>query len=246
VIAPEGRAYCGERVSLDLHTLAPGAREQVWAPEGEEAVLVLLEGELEWAGARARRGSVFADRASAVYLPPATAVDVVAFTDVELALVATLDAGIEQAASPPTVVAPGAIVVHERGAPGWQREVHDVVADAVPARHLLVGETFNPGGQWSSFPPHKHDGADGEPALEEVYYFRCDRPDGFGLQGLYSANGDAEAVFVKHGTVVGIPGGYHPVAAAPGTTLYYLWALAGPERRLAMYEDPVHRWLHDG
>ena len=52
-------------------------------------------------------------------------------------------------------------------------------------------------------------------------------------------------MFVKHGTVVGIPGGYHPVASAPGTHLYYLWALAGAERRLAMYEDPVHRWLHD-
>ena len=60
-----------------------------------------------------------------------------------------------------------------------------------------------------------------------MYYFRCDRPDGFGLQGLYSATGEAEAVFVKHGTVVGIPGGYHPVCAAPGTHLYYLWALAG-------------------
>jgi 5-deoxy-glucuronate isomerase len=245
-ITPEGRAYCGSQVSLDLHTLSAGSRVRVVAPEREEAVLVLVEGEVEWAGARATRRSVFADRASAVYLPPDTIVDVEASRDTELALIATLAADITEPANAPTVVGPHEVVVHDRGRDGWRREVHDVIADAVPAEHLLVGETFNPPGQWSSFPPHKHDGGDGEPALEEVYYFRCDHPDGFGLQGLYSANGEAEAVFVKHGTVVGIPGGYHPVASAPGTHLYYLWALAGPERRLAMYEDPVHRHLNEG
>jgi len=245
VITPEGRAYCGEQVSLDLHTVDAGTTEEIWAPPGEEAVIVLLEGDVEWAGAHAVRRSVFEDRASAVYLPSGTAVSVTARTPTELALVATLDAGITEPRHEPTIVGAAEIVVHERGEPGWQRQVHDLVADAVPAERLLVGETFTPGGQWSSFPPHKHDGRDGEPALEEVYYFRCDRPDGFGLQGLYSATGEAEAVFVKHGTVVGIPGGYHPVCAAPGTHLYYLWALAGSERRLAMYEDPVHRWLHD-
>jgi 5-deoxy-glucuronate isomerase len=245
MIMPEGRAFCGERVSLDLHTLAAGTRTTFVAPEGEEAVLVLLEGALEWAGATAIRTSVFADRASAVYLPPDISVEVVTSAPTELALVATLEAGITDPPTAPTVVATQQVVVHDRGQAGWRREVHDVVADAVPAARLLVGETFNPPGQWSSFPPHKHDGVDGEPALEEVYYFRCDTPDGFGLQGLYSARGEAEAVFVRHGTVVGIPAGYHPVCAAPGTHLYYLWALAGAERRLAMYEDPVHRWLHD-
>jgi 5-deoxy-glucuronate isomerase len=246
VIIPEGRAYCGAQVSLDLHTLEPGTCEEVWAPPGEEAVLVLLEGAVEWAGTHTARRSVFEERASAVYLPAGTAVAVVAHEATELALVATLDAGITEAMHPPTVVGPAEVVVHDRGEPGWQREVHDVVADAIPAERLIVGETFTPGGQWSSFPPHKHDGRDGEPALEEVYYFRCDRPDGFGLQGLYAASGEAEAVFVRHGTVVGIPAGYHPVCAAPGTHLYYLWALAGSERRLAMYEDPVQRWLSDG
>ena len=111
------------------------------------------------------------------------------------------------------------------------------------AQHLIVGETFNEPGQWSSFPPHKHDGADGEPELEEVYYFRFDDPNGFGFQGLYEANGEEHAVFLRHGTIVGIPRGYHPVCAAPGYRLYYLWALVGRDRQLAMYEDPAHRWL---
>ena len=140
-----------------------------------------------------------------------------------------------------------AVVVHDRGKPGWQRSVHDVVADSVPAQRLLVGETFNAAGQWSSFPPHKHDGGDGEPALEEVYYYRFDRPGGFGFQGLYDGAGE-RAVFLRHGAVVGIPRGYHPVCAAPGYRLYYLWALSsavGEPRALALYEEPAHRWLHD-
>ena len=118
----------------------------------------------------------------------------------------------------------------------------------MPAQRLLVGETFNAPGEWSSFPPHKHDGHDGEPALEEVYYFRFDRPDGFGFQGLYEHAGSEEAVFLRHGAVVGIPRGYHPVCAAPGYRLYYFWALAprpGTPRALALHEDPAHRWLHD-
>ena len=53
MITPEGRAYCGEQVSLDLHTVAAGTTEEIWAPPGEEAVLVLLEGDVEWAGAHA-------------------------------------------------------------------------------------------------------------------------------------------------------------------------------------------------
>jgi 5-deoxy-glucuronate isomerase len=139
-------------------------------------------------------------------------------------------------------------VVRARGRPGWQRQVHDVIADTVPAQRLLVGETFNAAGEWSSFPPHKHDGGDGEPALEEVYYYRFDRPDGFGFQGLYEHAGTERAVFLRHGAVVGIPRGYHPVCAAPGYRLYYLWALgpkAGTARALALHEDPAHRWLHD-
>ena len=76
-----------------------------------------------------------------------------------------------------------------------------------------------------------------------MYYYRFDRPDGFGFQGLYEADGTSSAVFLRHGAIVGIPRGYHPVCAAPGYRLYYLWALVGEERQLAMYEDPADRWL---
>jgi 5-deoxy-glucuronate isomerase len=248
-IAPQGTAYRGEAVQLDLPHLEPGETVSVVAPDGIEVAIVLLTGVLDIGDHRVARADVFTERASAVYLPPGSSVEMSTPTGAEIALAATV--GGELRATPDATVVtvePTAVVVHDRGQPGWQREVHDIIADTVPAQRLLVGETFNRAGQWSSFPPHKHDGGDGEPALEEVYYYRFDRPDGFGFQGLYELDGSETAIFLRHGAVVGIPRGYHPVCAAPGYRLYYLWVLGpkvGTARALALHEDPAHQWLHD-
>jgi 5-deoxy-glucuronate isomerase len=238
-------AYRGDHVHLEIVTMSAGESYVVGPPAGQEAALVLLAGAVTFEGEPAKRTSVFDQRATAVYLPSGSSIEIDATSDVELAFTRTLGYDLPDDGEEPTVVHPDGVVVQPRGKPGWQRDVHDLIDDAVPARHLLVGETFNEPGQWSSFPPHKHDGGDGEPALEEVYYYRFDRPEGFGFQGLYESNGQAEAVFLKHGSIVGIPRGYHPVCAAPGYRLYYLWALVGEPRQLAMHEDPVHRWLND-
>lgn len=236
-------SYRGARVALDIAALAPGESRTFTAPDGDEGALVLLQGEVTLGEEPARRASVFEARATAAYLPPATGITATAHTPAELAFVTTVGCNIAPGGAV-ALILPAQVVVHDRGEPGWRRAVHDVISEAVPAHHLLVGETFNEPGEWSSFPPHKHDGADGEPALEEVYYYRFDRPEGFGFQGLYEANDDERAVMLRHGAIVGIPRGYHPVCAAPGYRLYYLWALVGAERKLAMYEDPAHRWLH--
>ena len=238
-------AYRGAQVQLDVFALSAGESRAFTPPLGQEGALVLIEGDATFDGVPAHRTSVFDQRATAVYLPSGSSVVAGATRDAEIVFTTTLGYDLEDIGEEPMVVYPDGVVVHPRGQPGWQRDVHDVIADTVPARHLLVGETFNEPGQWSSFPPHKHDGVDGEPQLEEVYYYRFDHPDGFGFQGLYEADGVAEAVFLRHGSVVGIPRGYHPVCAAPGYRLYYLWALVGDQRQLAMHEDPVHRWLNE-
>jgi 5-deoxy-glucuronate isomerase len=247
-IAPAGGAYQGDAVQLDLPGLAPGETAMISTPDGIEATVVLLTGDLDVDERHLSRADVFDERASAVYLPPSRSVRVTSTAGAELALAATVGGDLHAAAdATPVIVEPAGVVVRQRGRPGWQREVHDVIADAVPAQRLLVGETFNAAGEWSSFPPHKHDGGDGEPALEEVYYYRFDRPDGFGFQGLYEGDGSERAVFLRHGAVVGIPRGYHPVCAAPGYRLYYLWVLGpreGTGRALALHEDPAHQWLH--
>jgi len=254
-ITPAGSAYRGEHVQLDLPVLDAGVTTTVVVPDGIEAALVLLAGDVTIEGnagsRRARRTDVFDVAATGVYMPPGTAIEIAAHARTELALAATVDGTLStRAGATPQVVNPNDVVVHDRGQPGWNRAVHDIIGESVPAQRLLVGETFNAAGEWSSFPPHKHDGGDGEPALEEVYYYRFDRSGGFGFQGLYDTlegGTTGRAVFLRHGAVVGIPRGYHPVCAAPGYRLYYLWALgaaAGTPRALALYEDPAHRWLH--
>ena len=224
--------------------LAPGASQTYSAP-GEETIVVLQEGEGRFAAGGStwavRRANVFDERATALYLPPGRELTVRADSALEAVLVSTPapDGG------EPVLVGPGEIDPQRRGRDFYTRDVHNILVTDPHVRRLMVGETFNPAGHWSSFPPHKHDGRDGEPVLEEVYHFRIDPPQGFGHQMLYTADGETVTHTVRDGDAVLLPYGYHPVSAAPGYRLYYLWAMAGRERRLALHEDPAHKWIHD-
>jgi 5-deoxy-glucuronate isomerase len=224
--------------------LAPGADHR-FSSSGEESVLVVQRGaaSVTVAGRTfgVSRKEVFEEPASAVYVPPNEPMTVVASSDFEGVLVST------PAARPgsPVHVTPRDVRVNARGRGNYAREVHDIFVNDSVAQRLMVGETFNPAGHWSSFPPHKHDGRDGEPILEEVYYFRIDPPQGFGQQLLYTADGECVSHVVRDGDAVLLPYGYHPVSSPPGYRLYYLWAMAGAERKLALHEDPDHRWIHE-
>jgi 5-deoxy-glucuronate isomerase len=211
---------------------------------GEETIVVLQEGRGAFAAGGHRwpvsRSSVFDERATALYLPPGVPLTVTADTTLEAVIVSTpaSDGG------EPVLVTPDQVTPQARGRDLYTREVHNILVTDSHARRLMVGETFNPPGHWSSFPPHKHDGRDGEPVLEEVYHFRVDPPNGFGHQMLYTSDGESVTHAVRDGDAVLLPYGYHPVSAPPGYRLYYLWAMAGAERRLALHEDPAHKWIH--
>jgi len=237
----------GDRGAKELTSsrlrLAAGATHK-YHIAGEETVLVLQEGtgtfatpEGSW---RLSRSSVFDQRASVVYIPPGVALTVTAETPLEAILFSTP----APAGGRPAAIGPDAIEVNSRGKGNYTREVHNLLVNDPHARRLMVGETFNPPGNWSSYPPHKHDGRDGEPVLEEVYYYRLSPPQGFGQQMLYTSDGECTTHTVRDGDAVLLPYGYHPVSAPPGYTLYYLWAMAGGERRLALHEDPAHTWIH--
>jgi 5-deoxy-glucuronate isomerase len=232
-----------QELSIARVRLAAGASDEYIAPD-EETIVVLQEGRgvfgvdgREWSVSRA---GVFTERATAAYVPPGVRLRVTATTPIEAIFLSALtaDGGV------PTVIGPDAVRVNPRGRGSYAREVHDIFVTDPHARRLMVGETFNPPGHWSSYPPHKHDGRDGEPKLEEVYYYRIDPPQGFGHQMIYTADGESVTHTVRDGDAVLLPYGYHPVSAPPGYRLYYLWAIAGAARKLALHEDPAHTWIH--
>ena len=225
-------------------TLAAGTNATYVAPD-EESVVVLQSGEGSFdAGGRqwhVSRRDVFTDRATALWLPPGESLRVQSPSGLEAVIVSTPAAS----GGSPALCGPEDVTVAQRGRDMYHREVHDIFVRDPHVKRLMVGETINAPGQWSSYPPHKHDGRDGEPRLEEAYYYRVDPASGFGTQMLYTADGESVVHEVRDGDLVLLPYGYHPVSAAPGYRLYYLWAIAGDERRLALYEDPAHRWIHE-
>ncbi len=113
---------------------------------------------------------------------------------------------------------------------------------------LILGEVASEVGEWSSFPPHKHDVDDlpTEADLQEIYLFKIDPDTGFAFQGVYDLADEETrnlAYVVRHHDVVAIPRGYHPVAVAPGHRVYYYWVLAGRGHDLKMHVEDDQRWL---
>jgi 5-deoxy-D-glucuronate isomerase len=124
------------------------------------------------------------------------------------------------------LIAPEDVVEELRGEGATLRRVRTYV-DSGP---LIVGETLNPPGLWSSYPPHRHE-------HEEIYLYRFDPPDGFGLQMRSETDDDERAVVVRDGRIERITSGWHPVVAAPGSDLYYLWALAGADTLETQFDE---------
>jgi 5-deoxy-glucuronate isomerase len=148
-----------------------------------------------------------------------------------------------------------AVPVELRGAGQASRQVNNFCTpDAFEADKLIACEVLTPGGNWSSYPPHKHDEAtETEAALEEIYYFEvAEGPAGAGMayQRVYGHDDKQIDVLaeVRSGDVVLIPHGWHgPSMAVPGYDLYYLNVMAGPgkERAWLICDDPAHRWVRD-
>lgn len=147
----------------------------------------------------------------------------------------------------PRLITPGDVVSGLRGGGNASRQIVDVIRPDFPADKLVVIEVYTPGGNWSSYPPHKHDvhNPPAEVDLDEIYYYRIDHPkEGFALQRLYSPDQSHDVtVRAKDGDAVLVRSGFHPVVAGPGYNVYYLNFLAGTSRTLAVTEDPNHVWL---
>jgi 5-deoxy-glucuronate isomerase len=153
----------------------------------------------------------------------------------------------------PQLVTPDQVTIEIRGGGNATRQINKMVPPGFDCQHLVVVEVFTPSGNWSSYPPHKHDahrtGEDGsllEADLEEIYFYQIDKPEGYALQRVYTSDGHLdELIQVRHNQLVMVPEGYHPVVSAHGYTTYYLNFLAGSAQSLANMDDPQYAWIKD-
>lgn len=209
----------------------------------EEMCLVLLSGacRVRWHGGALHqlgpRASVFESYPHAVYLPSATDFEVIATERCELAdCRAPSDTW-----TVPQLVPPRACGFEIRGGGNATRQIVDILPPSFAADRLMICEVFTPAGNWSSYPPHKHDvdNPPGEADLDEIYYFRMRDPDGYAFQRLYTADGRSDQTFkVADRDVLLIHEGYHPFVTAFGYDAYYLNVLAGSRRSMAASDDP--------
>ncbi|TML17846.1 MAG: 5-deoxy-glucuronate isomerase [Actinobacteria bacterium] len=216
---------------------------------GEEVALVPLGGRcaVESDGLRwelGGRASVFEGMPWALYLPRDTEYMLSAGEDVEVAAAgAVVETRLE-----PRLVRPEDVEIEVRGSGNATRQINHIIKPEFPAQRLLIVEVFTPAGNWSSYPPHKHDEdhPPGEVVLEEVYYYRTqsEPPGAFAVQRLYSPQyGTDLTETVRDGDIMLVPHGYHTTAAAHGYDLYYLNGLAGDRRSMAAADDPELAWI---
>ena len=235
------RALGWRTIHFAVRHLAAGA---AWsgATGREERCLVLLRGQfdVQWDDRWHRvgpRADVFAEYPHAVYLGPGTRFRIAAGRPCEIADCRAASFTHRQ----PRLIRPDDCGYEIRGGGNATRQIVDIVRPEFPADRLLLCEVFTPGGNWSSYPPHKHDVDDPprEVDLDEIYYYRFRDRNGYGFQRLYTTRRD-DTVQVAHGDVVAVREGYHPFVTAHGYDAYYLNVLAGTRRSMAASDDPQH------
>lgn len=236
-----------EWMSMSARRLNPG-ESYATTTNGEEAAFVILGGKCSanWGKGDqsiGKRKNVFEGFPYCLYLPHGHAVEFKAESACEIA-----ECRVPSTAKlEPRLIVPQDVASSLRGGGNASRQIVDIIKPEFRADRLVVIEVYTPGGNWSSFPPHKHDvhNPPAEVDLDEIYYYRIDRPrEGFALQRLYSPDKSQDfTVRAEDGDAVLVRSGFHPVVAGPGYNVYYLNFLAGTSRTLAVTEDPNHVWL---
>ncbi len=259
-VTPERAGW--EYISFQARRLAQGASWSFDTGENEFA-FVNLTGRYTvetnrgvWQGIGGRE-NVFTGAAHALYLPRRTQLTVTAEEAGEFA-VAWVPTDEDH---DPWLIRPEDVPISVRGGDNVSRQINDLLPPGSPVHRLVLVEVYTPSGNWSSYPPHKHDvhiedeaGHLIEADLEEVYFYRIDKPEGYAYQRVYTdensplhrAGHPIDAlVRAEHNCVVLVPEGYHPVVSAPGYTTYYLNVLAGSAQSLANQDDPRYSWVKE-
>lgn len=236
-----------EFLTFENRRLAAGEKYES-GTEGSELAIVMLGGVCSVESTRGNwnsiggRKTVFDGMPFTLYLPLRTDFTITSASGCDMAFCFSR----AEEEHRPQLIPPSEVGVELRGGGNATRQINNMIPPEFPAHRLIVVEVYTPAGNWSSFPPHKHDvhRPPGEVDLEEIYYYRIQRPEGFALQRVYTSDRSIdETLTVRDGEMVLVPEGYHPVAAAHGYNIYYLNALAGSARSLAASDDPDLAWV---
>jgi 5-deoxy-glucuronate isomerase len=195
-----------------------------------------------------RRADVFSGMPYALYLPRNTHFEIEALTD--SLEIASCWVPTDQD-HPVQLVTPQNASIEIRGGGSATRQINGIIPPGFNCHRLVCVEVFTPSGNWSSYPPHKHDvhrvDAQGnllEADLDEIYFYKIAPTPGFAYQRVYNADGTLDvAVTARNHDAVLVPEGYHPVSSPPGYTTYYLNFLAGSAQSLANVDDPAYAWV---
>jgi 5-deoxy-glucuronate isomerase len=259
VVTPELAGW--DLISFQARRLGAG-KEWSFDSGPNELAIILLSGAIS---VRSRRGSwhglerkdVWTSAATALYLPRDTEFTVVADRDSEYAVTwVPTDQDHE-----PWLIQSQNVPISIRGGDNVSRQINDLLPPGSPVHRLVLVEVYTPSGNWSSYPPHKHDlhiederGNLLEADLEEVYFYKIDRQEGYAYQRVYTdgnsplqqAGYPIDALLkAENNCAILIPEGYHPVVSAPGYTTYYLNVLAGSAQSLANQDDPNYAWVKE-
>jgi 5-deoxy-glucuronate isomerase len=195
-----------------------------------------------------RRPNVFSGMPYALYLSRNKGFEIEALTD-----------GFEFASCwvptdedhPTQLVTPDMADIEIRGGGNATRQINGVIPPGFDCHRIVCVEVYTPSGNWSSYPPHKHDvhredknGNLLEADLEEIYFYKIDNPGGYAYQRVYNDDRSIDGLMMaQHHDSVLVPEGYHPVVSAHGFTTYYLNFLAGSAQSLANSDDPDYAWV---
>lgn len=246
-VTPESAGW--RFLSFSVVSLAAG-ESHVDVRVGEETAVVPLSGSANVvAGTESfdvSRTSVFEQMPHIVYTPPGTTITITASTDFEFAIGSAPAEG----KYPVRLFTPGEMKSEVRGGGAARRQVNHVLAAPLPAERLILYEVYVPRGTWSGWAPHRHDGVDGAPYLEETYYFRLDPSDGFAMHRNWAPeDGFDEVLTAGDGDVALVPKGFHSSVACPSSNMFFLNYLAGEllddERATPPCFHEAYTWIHD-
>jgi 5-deoxy-glucuronate isomerase len=255
-ITPEKAGW--ELLSFSARTIRQGEK-WVGSTGENEFLFVLLGGNFNattsvgnWQTVNGRT-DVFSGLPHALFLPRHTEFEISPsgeLLDIAAGWCITRQDGEAKFITPEDVEAMG---IEHRGGDNASRQINRILPPGSKCERLVCVEVYTPSGNWSSFPAHKHDARKTDPEtskvieadLEEIYFYKTSRPQGFALQKVYNDDRSLDEIAeARHNDVVLVPEGYHPVVAGHGYNVYYLNFLAGSDQSLAASDDPDHKWIY--